>query len=456
MKMKERLKKFIPILVIIPLLVGTIGYLVCGETLTDSLYASFALYFTNPVSDAYNGCIEFARWMAPLVTATTILCALKNVWKNICWRLELFGKEDTVAIYSDEDTRISFDKNTKVIYPEDNFKNYAKYQIIMFSSDQKSLQFYEEHKEQLKNKEVYLALRELESGLVKEVKGANLFDWNGSIARLLWKDIALWESDRKMEDIVIYGNGVLAQQVVSVGLQLNLFSLQQQVKYHVISDDSCFQIKHQDLQLLNGDSISYYRTDDIKIWDVISSADVVIVAEQTKTDLLQMIAVRARENRIYYYSPKEGDAAEYLSFGTLIPFGRDTVILTDNNIRRKGLIERAVALNDYYAEKVYQSKGDWDNLSGFLKASNISSADYGEVLAVLPAQISDEEAAELEHIRWCRFHYLNYWRYGVTDNGKNKDEERRIHKDLLPYDQLDEAEKSKDMASVKLFRRNSL
>lgn len=58
-------KKIIPIICLFPLIAGTVGYLMCGEMITDAIYAGFALYFTNPVSDAYNGYIEFARWTAP-------------------------------------------------------------------------------------------------------------------------------------------------------------------------------------------------------------------------------------------------------------------------------------------------------------------------------------------------------------------------------------------------------
>ena len=77
--MKKYLSKLIPILCLIPLIMGTIGYTLAEGFTTDAFYASFALYFTNPVSDEYNGFIEFARWTAPLVTLTGILCILKDV-----------------------------------------------------------------------------------------------------------------------------------------------------------------------------------------------------------------------------------------------------------------------------------------------------------------------------------------------------------------------------------------
>ena len=59
--------------------------------------------------------------------------------------------------------------------------------------------------------------------------------------------------------------------------------------------------------------------------------------------------------------------------------------------------------------------------------------------------------AELEHIRWCRYHYLNNWTYGIPSNGKNKDKTLRIHKDLVPYQTLTDSEKEKDRENVRLL-----
>ena len=92
---------------------------------------------------------EIARWTAPLVTATTILCALQSVWETLKCRIALLGKVDKVAVYSDEECRISFEKGVSAVYPGENFKGYASDHIIMFSTDIKSLRFYEEHREEL-------------------------------------------------------------------------------------------------------------------------------------------------------------------------------------------------------------------------------------------------------------------------------------------------------------------
>lgn len=448
------------ILFFVPLIAGTAGYLTSGEKITDALYAGMTLYGFNSVSSDYNIYIEFARWTAPIAAGAVIVSAFRGLWNTLHWRVRLFGRKDSVAVYSDEDIKIKFDKKTKAIYPGEEFKGYAKSHIILLSSDQKSLQFYQKNKEALAGKKVYIGLRELNEGLISEIKNIHFFDCNSAIARLLWKKIAVWELHEKELDIVIYGSSRLAKEILAKGLQLNLYALDQKLRYHFITDDPLFQVRYQDMPLMNKDEIHYYKTCDPQIWDKIKKADLVIAAEKMDLDLLQTIAVKAGSNRIYYHSPKEGDAAEYISMKEMVPFGRETEIFTDENIRQQGLIRDAITLNGSYIENENKKnektdavdyQKEWDQLSPFFKASNISSADFGEVIRKLLNTVPKEELAQMEHIRWCRFYYLNDWKYGVPSNGQRRDMKARIHKDLMPYDNLPDAEKEKDIDNVQQF-----
>ncbi len=65
--------------------------------------------------------------------------------------------------------------------------------------------------------------------------------------------------------------------------------------------------------------------------------------------------------------------------------------------------------------------------------SNISAADYHlvrlDMLKAMGLPASAEKLpgetlellAQLEHMRWCRYHYLNNWAFGQPENGKRKD-----------------------------------
>lgn len=451
--MKNWLKRIVPIVSVIPFAAGSAGYMLAGEGATNALYASFALYFTNPVSDAYNLLIELARWTAPLVTATAVLYAVRGIWNNICWKIRCFSS-DSVAVYCDSKLQIRFDGKTAAIYPGRALKPAAKSHIIMLSSDMDSLKFYEEHKARLKGKAVYIGLREMEYGLLREEPDVSFYDVNGAVARSLWKDIGVWRKQKERLTVSIYGGGMLGQNILQYGLLLNLYSLRQEISYHFISDNDFYQLRHGAVNTYNGDCVRYHSTDDKAVWEVLRNSDIIIAACELSAELLQTISIVGRESEIYYYSPKAGDLGERLQFLNLQAFGRDEVVFTDENIRKGHLIEKAKALNEEYAA-AYQGEADWNKLNGFLKCSNISSADFMEIMEYLlriGVNTDTESLAELEHIRWCRFHHLNYWSYGIPENGKNKDEVHKIHKCLCGYSELAEADKDKDRAIVERVR----
>ena len=76
--------------------------------------------------------------------------------------------------------------------------------------------------------------------------------------------------------------------------------------------------------------------------------------------------------------------------------------------------------------------------------------DAGIDFTALPPDVRDR-LQEIEHIRWCRYHYLNNWSFGP--NGKDK--AARTHHYLVPYDQLTREIKDYDGDSYQtLWLRN--
>ena len=111
---------------------------------------------------------------------------------------------------------------------------------------------------------------------------------------------------------------------------------------------------------------------------------------------------------------------------------------------------------------------NWRGLSGFLRQSNYAVAvhdpykvkllkDNGidvvglgqqecvNAFNALPEDVQ-MELQEIEHIRWMRFHYLCNWHYSPTRNNQE-----RLHPDLLPFDQLPKMEQIKDSDAYKFI-----
>lgn len=100
----------------------------------------------------------------------------------------------------------------------------------------------------------------------------------------------------------------------------------------------------------------------------------------------------------------------------------------------------------------------WETLPEIYRSANRSQADH--VVAKLrtlgwhaaPVRTADappidagrlEQLAEQEHVRWCRDRWLNGWTYA-----EHRDDAKRHHPNLLPYDQLSDQVRGLDRKTV--------
>jgi hypothetical protein len=103
-------------------------------------------------------------------------------------------------------------------------------------------------------------------------------------------------------------------------------------------------------------------------------------------------------------------------------------------------------------DKEEQAKAPaWDALGESFKESNRWAVLHREIKRALWQKCSEENQAELietlaicEHQRWMAEKAVSGWRFGVS-----RDNEMRIHPDLLPFDQLSVAIKEKDRVQVR-------
>lgn len=451
----KMLKKWVPVLSVLPFLLGSVGYALAGERPLDAMYDSFSLYFVNLVSDSSNPLVEIARWTAALVTTAAVMYVLKQVWTRLSWAVLCLGR-DSVAVYCDGEERVQFpDKEHSVIYPGREFRPGAKSHIIMLESDCESLAFYEANRDRLRGHSVYIGLRELDKGFMRDVPGVVFYDINGAAARTLWKTLRLWQLGRERLTVVIWGGGHLGQNILDYGLLLNLFAPDQEIAYHLVGDTALYQINRERFLSGNADTVSFHDPDSAPAWEAVRRADVVILAEESPAERLQALRIACESGAVYYYAPQEADVGRYFNFSRLYAFGKG--LYTDENIRGEALTRQAKAQNYDYA-KTYghlapeeTADGAWKKLDGFTQWSNISSTDFQEVLpdilAARPA-LTEEALAKLEHLRWCRFHTLNGWRYGIPESG-SRDVEKRCHKCLRPYEELEPEEQEKDRLVVR-------
>ncbi|MBQ4372487.1 MAG: hypothetical protein II785_00100, partial [Lachnospiraceae bacterium] len=71
--MKKKWTRWLPVLVVVPFIFGTIGYTQAGFSLKDAMYDSVSLYVIQQNADSTNIYTEISRWTAALVTTAAVL-----------------------------------------------------------------------------------------------------------------------------------------------------------------------------------------------------------------------------------------------------------------------------------------------------------------------------------------------------------------------------------------------
>lgn len=471
-----------------PLLFGMAGFfLEAGEAFGDALFLSISLYMMNYQDTPPNFWIELGRWTAPLASAGGILLAFAVLRKRLrdflCYRR---GK--SVAVYGPEGERQALLASLGKDGIDGGERFVPAQRYILLGDEAENLAFYGEHREEFAGRVVYLRSEALPAQSVSGVD-LRLFCPEETAARLFWKgsggDGSLAGSGRPGEGrglyglsescghrmrIVFLGFGRLGEELLKYGLQENIFSPGQRIAYHIFGEGDAFKAVHRELGEI-GDPVVFHGEPWYEGIELLEQAEMVVVLEQEgQLALLQSLLLAIRRERFFVFAAGEAGVELLAGRERLEVFWWRREAFLPERILEEGLFERAKRINLRYAalyggveENEGNKEAEWRRLDAFTRYSNISAADYHEVrLGMLramgePADAGEMSAgclellAELEHMRWCRYHYLNNWRYGVPEDGRRKDGKRRIHADLVPYEGLTEGEKEKDRENIRVL-----
>lgn len=294
-----------------------------------------------------------------------------------------------------------------------------------------------------------------------------LFREEETAARIYWKERCLHRlsvSCGHRMRIVFLGFGVPGGELLLRALQNNIFHPDQRIEYHVFGDGDRFQATHPGLPFVD-DPIVFHKGPWHGHLPLLEGAQRVVVLPQEGQPALleELLLATGRASYDVFASGREPGLPDGQ--------GRMELFYWREQARKPeyrmggALLGRAKRMNLRYAalhcgvpETEEAKEREWGKLDAFTRCSNISSADYHEVRLIMLADMGQDTAhptpdclellAELEHIRWCRYHYLNNWKYGLPENGERKDPVRRIHSDLVPYGELSEEAKEKDRENI--------
>ena len=460
------------ILLLFPLLFGVIGFLAVDHLkLLDALFNCVQMYVLNYGEKPTNLLVEIARWTAPLATAGSILILVASANQYIKAKIKtmLF---DSVAVYGPEGEVATLLTQLGVRGIRGNEKLLPARNYILLDTQDKNLAFYEAHKSALQKAQIYLRCDSVPAQSVV-FSNIHLIKPSEITARLFWKSdrlLKIAEEKKYQLNIAFIGFGELGEELLYWGLQNNIFSPVQKISYHIFADTSDFQASHPMLNEIADPIVKHDERWQNEL-SVLKDADLILVMPQEnsmalETAVCQLLSlIHEKPITVLTDAPvilSILDGQKYLRI-----FSISDQTLCVENIMQNDLIYNAMRVNLRYAhiysnveENDENARKEWEKLNGFLRYSNISAADYHEIRKMMlqhmhakpdGSDLSDEQMellAELEHMRWCRYHWLNNWQYGEPKNGKLKDDAQCIHKDLVPYQDLPDSEKEKDKDTV--------
>lgn len=449
-----------------PLLLGVAGLLLAGESAPDSIYIAICMYGMDCQDPTPNLLVEIARWTAPLATASGILLVLIRVNQRLKNWFHSFRK-DSVAVYGPEREEVLAGLGRRGIDGGEDFTFVKAGSYILLGEEEENFDFYQQNRSALKGHTVYLECCSLPAQSASDPE-LRLFREEETAARLYWKEYCLHrlsvECGHRMK-IVFLGFGVLGEELLTCALQDNIFHPDQRIEYHIFGDGDRFLAVHPELTSID-DPVIFHGEPWYKQTALIRKAQrVIVLSEEGQMDLVRDLLLITGEASYHVFTSRK-ELQLLAGQDRLTLFYWKELARKPEYMMGDALFDRAKRINLRYAalygnvpENEETKEREWEKLDAFTRYSNISSADYHEVRLIMLADLGQdakhpeadcmELLSELEHIRWCRYHYLNNWKYGIPEHGERKDPVHRIHKDLVPYDRLTEADREKDRENIR-------
>jgi hypothetical protein len=452
-----------------PLFFGVIGFVVIGHTpVLDALFCVMQMYVLNYGGTPANVFVELARWTAPLATMTGVLLAFAQMRSYIRNRIT-YLKGGSTAVYGPEEEKrqMLVQLGEKGIDGGGGFVKAERY--ILLNRETDNIRFYQNYAPALAGHMVYM-----KTGSHCSLAAGNIkpFCSEETAARLFWKQPHIFEQmcqPKACKNIVMIGFGTLGEQLLYWGLMNMIFSPTETIAYYIFGDGEEYRRVHHGLQQIS-DPVWFYEKPWYEEKGLIEQADLVIVAEQERQNELLGDLLLATTAPCMDVLATTTDLIGLLDGGErLRVFDWQNEAQQIRYVFDEELLYRAKSINLRYSH-LYQGteetrenrEREWQALNTFTRYSNISAADYHEIRLMMLKHMGIDPNAQLhgeilelfshlEHIRWCRYHYLNNWYYGEAVNGKAKDPIRRTHADLVPYEALKDAEKEKDRENIRIL-----
>lgn len=301
--------------------------------------------------------------------------------------------------------------------------------------------------------------------------GLVLFNRNDCCAQSYWKRYGISKNEHT---ILLLGDGSCARYLLNRGLMQNVFSSDQKIHYHVFGNWENYRRNHHGLYVsicmdseADEDALIFHEDAWNEDPELLARADRIILC---RDDFSENLALLSQLRQYFATGAQVHLLAEREIPGETV-FGTNETIFTEELVLRDQQSRAARQMHEIYLEDVPQAP-TWEQLSEFLRQSNIAAADH--LLTKIRILLEDdgiervtaencaaafskyqtalergkEEFRWIEHQRWMRFHSLYNWRYG-----SERDNPARIHPMMIPYEKLSPQEQQKDDYAWELMEK---
>lgn len=291
-----------------------------------------------------------------------------------------------------------------------------------------------------------------------------LFNPYDCCAQRYWQDHGLKPEERT---VILIGDGKYAEDLLTRGLLLNVFGPERTITYHIFGNWENYLRNHHHLATtlcLNGedpdmDRLHFHRSAWNADGNLLAAADRIILCQDRPDANVEILG------QIHRYFPVNAEI--HLLCHSLLPgqtvFGTEDTTYTAQLVLQEQLTHAARTMHKIYCGSTGGNAPGWEELSDFLRQSNIAAAGHlltkirllladDTVRAITPENCraayaryqrcspeQKEVCREIEHQRWMRFHSMYNWRYAPVRNNP-----AREHPLMLPYAELAPSEREKD------------
>ena len=458
-----------------------------------ALFDAFGLFFYNRSNGGHiNWAITISEFMAPICLFSGFFIFVGGFSKIVIeWFIGSF-RNNIIAVYGDNENARTivtngYQVNHRTIFRDNRVMPAANKHIIFFRDEIESIHFYENNKNEWGNNEVFIVLDKLDPFTFKSIdkmRKVNFVNINEIVAVNYWLtyDLVKYASFDNMEiDIAIVGFGDLWEKILNYGIILNCYRVNQQIRYHVWGDTHLHENYYISLEdKINDDNNSQSGIRDSIIYEgddyegnirKLENMDRIIIAEECSLSFIQKVITICTNSEIFFYDSRK-TSLEHLyhtpddkidstaneedsihSYGYNRVFSPEVILNEAKHRKAKRVNSRYDILYGELPDKEDNwdewSDKRWNALTPFKQESNRMMAAYQTIREkILISDIKGEREitddyvinlCKLEHVRWCRFHYLNAWEYDEI-----RDDNHRRHNDLRKFSELDEYEQRKD------------